>query len=95
MRITLAEGDVIRRSEFKLNNQRIEEHIKVVEACVIDNKESTDKLSLIMIGNGEGGIIWKVNMLMLRNQWLDKGVNVFIGIGASLLTLWLTGVLHL
>ena len=95
MRITLAEGDVVTRSEFKLNNQRIEEHIKTVEACVIDNKESIDKLSIIMIGNGEGGIIWKVNMLMLRNQWLDKGVNVFIGIGASLLTMWLTGVLHL
>jgi len=95
MRITLAEGDVITRSEFKLNNQRLEEHIKVVETCVIDNKESIDKLSRIMLGNGEGGLVWKVNMLMLRNQWVDKGVNVFIGIGASLITLWLTGALHL
>jgi len=62
---------------------------------LLDIESDNEKLLYILQGNGEGGLIWKVNILMLRNQWLDKGVNVFIGIGASLVTLYLTGMLHL
>ena len=68
---------------------------KYLHDKISDVEITNDKILKILQGNGDGGLLWKVNVLMLRNQWLDKGVGVIIGIGSSLLTLWLTGVLHL
>ena len=91
----MSEGDHITRNEFKINNKSVDIKLSGIQADISENKEEIGKRGKLLLGNGEGGIMWKVNTLMLRNQWIDKGVNIFIGIGASLLTLWLTGVLHL
>ena len=63
------------------------------------NTTANEKILSILQGNGSGGLIWKVNVLMLRNQWVDKGSSVILGIIASVLaslvTLYVTGALHL
>ena len=78
----------VRYSECKLISNRIEDKIEI-------NTAANEKILRILQGNGEGGVLWKVNSLMLRNVWIDKGVNIVIGIGASLITLYITGALHL
>ena len=59
------------------------------------NKKTIDKLVKIIYGNGQDGLLWKVNALMLRNQWIDKGTSIIIGVVASvlgsLITLYFTG----
>lgn len=62
---------------------------------VRENKETIEKLNKIILGNGGIGLVEKVNVLMMKNQWLDKGFGVVISILSTLLTLWIAGVLHL
>jgi len=59
------------------------------------NAKGNEKILRILQGNGEGGLIWKVNALMMRNQWLDKAFSIVLSIASTLLTLWLTGVLKI
>ena len=63
------------------------------------NKKGIDKLIKIVYGNGQDGLLWKVNALMLRNQWADKGTSILIGLVASvfgsLVTLYFAGVLNI
>jgi hypothetical protein len=85
----LAEGDgFVSYKECVLISGRIEEKIGV-------NTVANEKIIRILQGNGTGGIIWKVNTLMLRNQWLDKGSTIIVGIISSLITLYVAGVLNL
>ena len=83
----MAEKDVSRRE--------YDSQMKHVEDRLHKNEEALDKLSLILLGNGETGVVGQISLLMMRNAWLDKGVNVAVGILASLLTLYITGVLQL
>lgn len=83
-----AETGFVRYSECQLISNRIEDKIEI-------NTAANEKILRILQGNGEGGVLWKVNSLMLRNVWIDKGVNIVIGILASLITLYITGALHL
>ena len=78
----------VRYSECRLISNRIEDKIEI-------NTVANEKILHILQGNGDGGLIWKVNALMLRNVWVDKGVTVLVSIISSLITLYLTGVLHL
>ena len=78
----------VRYSECQLISNRIEDKIEI-------NTTANEKILSILQGNGEGGLIWKVNSLMLRNVWVDKGINILVGIIASLITLYITGALHL
>ena len=75
-------------NECKLISSRVESKIEI-------NTVTNEKILSILQGNGDGGLIWKVNALMLRNVWLDKGANILTSILTSLLILYLTGVLHL
>ncbi len=85
----------VTRSEFKLNNKHVDDQMKEYRSGVADNKELINKLSKIIIGNGEGGIILKVNTLMMRNHWVDKGFWLVVTVLTNLFTLYLTGVLKL
>jgi len=78
----------VRYSECQLISNRIEDKIEI-------NTTANEKILSILQGNGDGGLIWKVNTLMLRNQWLDKGTTILVGIFSSLITLYVAGVLHL
>ena len=78
----------VRYSECRLISNRIEDKIEI-------NTVANEKILHILQGNGDGGLIWKVNALMLRNVWVDKGVTVLVSIISSLITLYVTGVLHL
>ena len=88
-------GAFVTANECRLATKHLHDKLSDIEKDVEVNKNTGTKILSILQGNGEGGIIWKVNSLMLRNVWVDKGVNIVIGIGASLITLYLTGVLHL
>lgn len=68
------------------------EHLK---DAVDKNSKTNDKILKILQGNGEGGLLWKVNTLMLRNQWADKLINIVLTIVTNLLILYLTGVLNI
>lgn len=59
------------------------------------NAKTNDRILKILQGNGEGGLIWKVNSLLLRNQWIDKFFSILISIISTLITLWFVGVLKL
>jgi len=95
----LPEGDrlstYVTFSECKLNTDHIKDLLRDIEEDVSRNRITNERIIKILQGNGEGGLIWKVNMMMLRNQWLDKGFNAVMSIVLTLLTLYLTGVLHL
>jgi len=60
-----------------------------------ENKKTMDKLAKIVIGNGEVGLLEKVNTLYQRNQLVDQVFNVFKAVATTLITLYLSGVLHL
>ena len=75
-------------NECRLATKHLHDKLTDIE---VDN----DKILKILQGNGEGGLIWKVNALMLRNHWFDKGITIIVGITSSLITLYVTGVLHL
>lgn len=72
-----------------------ENHVFNLREAILDNQKTNDKILKILQGNGEGGLIWKVNALMMRNQWIDRGFAVIISIASTLLTLYLTGVLNI
>ena len=59
------------------------------------NAKTNERILKILQGNGEGGLIFKVNSLIMRSQWLDKAFSVLISIISTLITLWIAGVLHL
>lgn len=59
------------------------------------NAKTNERILKILQGNGEGGLIFKVNSLIMRNQWLDKAFSVLISIISTLITLWIAGVLHI
>lgn len=59
------------------------------------NAKTNERILKILQGNGEGGLIFKVNSLIMRNQWLDKAFSVLISIMSTLITLWIAGVLHI
>lgn len=62
---------------------------------VEENRRSVDKLSKILLGNGEEGLIIKFSRLSWRNQLIDKIANIAIGIASTIVTLYITGVLRL
>lgn len=70
-------------------------NIKNLEKTVEQNHETNMKILKILQGNGDGGLIWKVNTILIRNQLIDKGFSMIIAIISSLITLYLTGALHL
>lgn len=82
------------RSQYIYRFECIANHEHLKEA-VDKNSETNDRILKILQGNGEGGLIWKVNALMMRNQWVDKGFAVIISIASTLITLYLTGALNL
>ena len=85
--MTEADGFVSYK-ECHLISSRVEEKIEV-------NTVANEKIIRILQGNGSGGLIWKVNTLMLRNHWLDKAFWVAVTVVTNLFTLYLTGVLKL
>ena len=84
----MSEGEHITRREFKYQ-------INGVRTDVSDNKKSIDKLSLIIIGNGDVGLLEKVNILFLRNHWADKAVWVILTVIINMFSMYLTGALKL
>jgi len=60
-----------------------------------ENKKTMDKLAKIVIGNGEVGLLEKVNTLYQRNQLIDQIFNVFKSILVTLITLYFSGVFNL
>jgi len=62
---------------------------------VAENRAINTKLTKILIGNGDVGLVEKVNQLYHRNQLVDQVFGVIKSILVTLLTLYLSGVLHL
>jgi len=59
------------------------------------NAKTNERILKILQGNGEGGLILKVNTLIMRNQWLDKSLSVIMSVLSTLITLWIAGVLKI
>lgn len=83
------------RSECDIHQQNLDRRFDTIDRNIIKNAATNEKILHILQGNGEGGLIWKVNMMLLRNQWVDKGIAVAVSMLSTLLTLYLTGMLHL
>jgi len=88
-------GGYVTFKECKLNTDHMRSDLDTIKGSIKENRDANDKILKILQGNGEGGLIWKVNSMMLRNQWLDKGFNAIMSVFLTLLTLYLTGVLRL
>ena len=78
----------VTHSECHLNTKHLHDKVSDVD-------DSVEKIIRILQGNGDGGLIYKVNLMMQRNQWMDKCMAVAISIMSTLITLYLAGVLHL
>ena len=79
------EGDTscfVPRSEFKIYHGQLMDNIE-------ENRNMIDKLNLILYGNSKDGLIMIVQKLLWRNQYVDKGVSLLIGIGSSAITFFL------
>ena len=83
------------QAECKSHVSHFNDKLKDIGNDVERNAKGNERILRILQGNGEGGLIWKVNSLMMRNQWVDKTVSVALSILSTLLTLWLTGVLKI
>lgn len=62
---------------------------------VAENRRINEKLTKIIIGNGEVGLLEKVNRLYQRNQFMNEVFGVIKTITVALLTLYISGVLKL
>lgn len=78
-----------------LRSQNISNTLSDLKGDVDYNRRVNEKLTKIVIGNGDIGLVERVNMLTFRNQLMEKGFGIVVSIISTLLTLWLTGVLHL
>jgi len=85
------EGDTscyIPRAEFNLYRDKMTETVE-------ENKGMIDKLVKVLYGNSKDGLIVMVHKLMWRNQYIDKGVSLLIGVTSSVVTafliMWLGG----
>jgi hypothetical protein len=81
--------------ECKSNIEHMKSDLITIKESGIANREIINKILKILQGNGEGGLLWKVNMLTLKNQWIDKCVTAIISVFLTLLTLYCKGALHL
>lgn len=81
--------------ECQANISHMKDMLNNIDKSVTRNRETNDKIIHILQGNGEGGLIWKVNYLMLRNQWIDKGFGIIVSILSTLITLYITGALNI
>ena len=88
-------GHYITYAECKANMEYFKGSITDLKEDVNQNKKTNERILQILQGNGEGGLIWKVNSLMLRNVWFDRGVTIGVSILSTLLTAWLLGVFKL
>ncbi len=82
-------------SECRGNTEHIKDLLRGIEEDVARNRVANERIIKILQGNGEGGLIWKVNALLMRNQWVDRIFGALISVFLTLLTLYLSGVLHL
>lgn len=78
-----------------LRTQNLINTLSDLKGDVDYNRRVNEKLTKIVIGNGDIGLVERVNMLTFRNQLMEKGFSIVVSIISTLLTLWLTGVLHL
>lgn len=85
----------ISRGECAANINSMKIDIANIKEDVAYNKSTHDKLMKIILGNGSSGLVEKVNILMMRNQWIDRGFSIVLSIFSTLITLWITGWLHL
>lgn len=83
------------RKECALVHYSTNDKLDNVGKKVEENRKSVDKLSKILLGNGEEGLIMKFNRLTWRNQLIDKGLTMVVGILSTIITLIITGVLKL
>ena len=81
--------------ECKANIEHMKSDLLTIKEGTRGNSETINRILKILQGNGDGGLIWKVNALLLRNQWIDRAFSGVISVFLTLLTLYLSGVLHL
>lgn len=81
--------------ECKANIDHMKSELNALKEGSISNRGAIDKILKILQGNGEGGLLWKVNELTLRNRWIDKVTTATISVFLTLLTLYCKGALHL
>ena len=81
--------------ECQSNINHMKSDLTSIKDSVKGNSDTNNRILKILQGNGEGGLIWKVNSMLLRNQWLDRACSGVISVFLTLLTLYLTGVLRL
>ena len=81
--------------ECRANIEHMKSDLTTIKESVKGNSEVNGRILKILQGNGDGGLIWKVNALLLRNQWIDRAFSGVISVFLTLLTLYLSGVLHL
>lgn len=62
---------------------------------VANNKAINDKLTKIIIGNGDVGLVEEVHGLKQRNELMNQIFGVFKSILTTVITLYLAGVLKL
>ena len=81
--------------ECQSNIEHMKSDLLTIKEGTKGNSETINRILKILQGNGDGGLIWKVNALLLRNQWIDRACSGVISVFLTLLTLYLTGVLRL
>ena len=88
-------GPLITTDICLLRSQNIINNLSDLKGDVDSNKKMNDKLAKIIIGNGDVGLVEKVNTLYHRNQLIDQVFGIIKSILVTLITLWAVGVLHL
>ena len=87
------------KTECMLTNNNIITKLDNINVNVRENRGDIDKITKILVGNGEEGIIIQLKRLTWRNQVIDKLGGVVIGIVSgvlcSIISLILAGVLHI
>ena len=81
--------------ECRANIEHMKSDLLTIKEGTKGNSDTINRILKILQGNGDGGLIWKVNALLLRNQWIDRAFSGAISVFLTLLTLYLSGVLHL
>ena len=81
--------------ECKANIEHMKSDLLTIKEGTRGNSETINRILKILQGNGDGGLIWKVNMLVLRSQWVSIAFTSATSVFLTLLTLYLRGALHL
>lgn len=95
MRLAEVDSIYVSRRECALVHINMGEKLDSINKGINVNRQSVDKLNKVLLGNGDEGLVLQFNKLVWRNQLIDKGTTIIVGVLSTLITYYLVKLVGL